>query len=219
MTLRLYDYAASGNCYKVRLLLAQLGRPYERIPVDIFGGDTLTDAFGAINPARTTPVLEVGDSRFLPESNAILFYLAESTPFLPDDAFARAEVLRWLMYEQAEVIPTIAGLRFRLQTGRLSATDDDAIRRKRGAEEVLRLLDGHLAERPYFVAHRYTVADIAMYAYLHVASEAGLDMSPYGAVASWLDRVERQPRYVHDLEPYPPNAMRGASRSIYDTTP
>ncbi len=217
MTLRLYDYGASGNCYKVRLLLAQLERPYERIPVDIFGGDTLTDAFAAKNPARTTPVLEVGDGRLLPESNAILVYLAESTPFLPDDPFDRAQVLRWLIYEQTDVIPTIAGLRFRLHTRRLAETDEDAVRRKVGGEEVLRLLDRHLAERTYFVGERYTVADVAMYGYLHVAHEARIDTSPYEAVSAWLARVERQPRYVHDLEPYPANAMRGASHSIYDS--
>ena len=217
MTLRLYDYAASANCYKVRLLLAQLDRPYERVAVDIFAGDTLTEAFAARNPARTTPVLEVGDGRFLPESNAILLYLAESTPFLPEDAFDRAHVARWLIYEQTDVIPTIAGLRFRLQTGRLAAADPDAIRRKRGGEEVLRLLDGHLAESRYFVGDRYTVADVAMYAYVHVAHEAGFDMNPYESVSSWLHRVEREPRYMRDLEPYPPNAARGAGRSIYDS--
>src|ERR671937_1749335 len=116
--MRLYDYAASANCFKARLLLAQLGRPYERVPIDIFGGDTLTDSFAAINPARSTPVLETDDGRFLQESNAILWYLAHGTDFLADDAFERAHVLKWLILEQTDVMPGIGGLRFPLLTGR-----------------------------------------------------------------------------------------------------
>ena len=129
--MRLYDYPASCNCYKVRLLLAQLGLHYERVPVDIFAGETLTAAFAAVNPARTTPVLETGDGRRLPESAAILTYLASGTPLYPEDAFERAEVIRWLVYEQTDVIPAIAGLRFRLLTGRLAPSDPDAVDRLR----------------------------------------------------------------------------------------
>src|SRR3954468_7969276 len=123
--LRLYDYVASANCYKARLLLAQLGRDYERVPVDIFDGDTLTDEFARLNPHRSTPVLELDDGRTLIESNAILWYLAAGTPLLPDDPFEQAEVSRWLIYEQSDVMPMIGGLRFRLVTGRL-APDSDA---------------------------------------------------------------------------------------------
>jgi glutathione S-transferase len=172
--LRLYDYPASCNCYKVRLLLAQLGRPYERVRVDIFDGDTLTDEYAQINPARTTPVLETPDG-FLPESNAILVYLAAGTPLLPEDPFERAEVVRWLVYEQTDVVPTMGGLRFRLLVGRLTPEDPDAIRRHEGAQEVLRLLDEHLATREFLVGDRYTIADVAVYGYSHVAHEAGID--------------------------------------------
>ncbi len=214
--LRLYDYVASANCYKVRLLLAQLKRPYERIPVDIFAGETLTDDYAAKNPMRTTPVLEDEDGRFLPESNAILLYLADSTPFLPSEAFERAQVVRWLIYEQTDVIPTMGGLRFRLLVGRLAASDDDAIRRKQGGEEVLRLLDDHLAQHEFFVGERYSVADVGIYGYVHVAGEAGIDMQPYENLRAWLERVQRQPGYMNDLEPYPPNAAPGAGRSLYD---
>jgi glutathione S-transferase len=112
--LRLYDYAASCNCYKVRLLLAHLGIQYERIPIDIFAGVTLTDDYARMNPMRTTPVLETADGRYLVESNAILLYLAWETAYLPDDSFELAEVARWLIYEQTDVIPMIGGLRFRL---------------------------------------------------------------------------------------------------------
>jgi glutathione S-transferase len=213
---RLYDYPASCNCYKVRLLLAQLGQPYERVPVDIFDGDTLTDEYAAMNPARTTPVLETDDGRFLPESNAILFFLADGTPFLPDDPFERAEVVRWLVYEQTDVIPTMGGLRFRLLVGRLTADEPDAVRRKEGSLEVLRLLDDHLGEREFFVAGRYTIADIAIYGYTHVAHEAGIDVQPYANLRAWFERVEQQPGYIEDVEPYGANAAPGAGRSLYD---
>ena len=214
--MRLYDYPASCNCYKVRLLLAHLGLPYERVQVDIFDGDTLTSEYAAINPARTTPVLETDDGRFLPESNAILFYLAEGTPYLPDDPFERAEVVRWLIFEQTDVVPTMGGLRFRLLVGRLKPSDPEAVRRKEGAIEVLRLLDGHLATREFLVGSRYTVADIAVYGYAHLAHEAGIDLEPYANLGAWFERVAQQPGYVEDVEPYGANAAPGAGRSLYD---
>jgi glutathione S-transferase len=210
--MRLYDYAASANCYKVRLLLAQLGREYERVPVDIFAGETLTDEFLAINPARTTPVLEERPGIYLQESNAILLHLARETPFLPDDP----QVYRWLFYEQADVVPTMGGLRFRLITGRLSPDDAEAQRRRAAADEVLELLDAHLARRGFFVGNAYSVADIGIYGYVHVAGEAGIELEPYAALRAWLERVQAQPGYMNDLEPYPSNSHVGASRSIYD---
>lgn len=213
--LRLYDYAASCNCYKVRLLLALLECPYERVPVDIFAGETLTDSYARMNPARSTPVLEVVPGRFLPESNAILFYLAESTSFLPTDRMERAQVARWLLYEQTDVVPGVGGLRFRLQTGRLEPDDADAIQRRTAGEEVLVVLDQYLAEREFFVAGQYTIADVSIYGYTHVAHEAGYEMNRYPAVQTWLERVAAQPGHIDDLAPYPPNARPGAGRSIY----
>jgi glutathione S-transferase len=213
--MRLYDYPGSCNCYKVRLLLAQLGLHYERVPVDIFAGETLTAAFAALNPARTTPVLETGDGRRLPESAAILTYLASGTPLYPEDAFEQAEVIRWLVYEQTDVIPAIAGLRFRLLTGRLAPSDPDAVDRLRLAGDVLRLLDGHLGGREFVVADRYTIADIALYGYTHRAHDAGIDVAPYAGVAAWLGRVAAQPGYMEDVAPYGANAAPGAGKSIY----
>ena len=214
--MRLYDYAASCNCYKVRLLFAHLRRPYERVPVDIFNGETLTHEYARMNPSRTTPVLETDDGRFLPESNAILVYLAEGTEYLPEDPFERAEVVRWLVYEQTDVIPTVGGLRFRLLVGRLTPSDPQAVRRKEGGEEVLRLLDDHLAEREFFVADGYSIADIAIYGYTHLSHEAGIDMEPYPHLRAWFERVEQQPGYVEDVEPYGANAAPGAGHSLYD---
>ena len=213
--MRLYDYAASANCYKVRLLLEQLEIPYEKVSLDIFDGDTLTDAFARMNPAKTTPVLELGPGRHLTESNAILAFLAEGTELLPDDPFDRAQVLRWLLFEQADVIPTMGGLRFRLLTGRLSSGDPEAVRRKAGAEDALGVLDAHLTNRSFLAADRYTVADIAIYAYTHVAHEAGVHTSPYPAFGAWLARVEAQPRHMNDLQPYPANASVQNGLSVY----
>jgi glutathione S-transferase len=214
--MKLYDYPASCNCYKVRLLLSQLGIEYERVPVDIFNGETLTGEYGRMNPARTTPVLETDDGRYLQESNAILVYLARGTPLLPDDPFELAQVMRWLIYEQTDVIPMIGGLRFRLLAGRLEPSDPRAIRRREGGLEVLQLLDDHLAAHDYFAGDRYTVADIAVYGYTHRADEAGIDLDPYPHLRAWFERVESQPGYIEDVAPYPGNAAPGAGRSIYD---
>jgi glutathione S-transferase len=212
--MRLYDYAASCNCYKVRLLLAQLRLPFERVDVDIFAGETLTDEYARINPTRTVPVLETGH-RYLPESNAILVYLAAGTQFLPTDAYELAEVVRWLVYEQTDVVMMIGGLRFRLLAGRWTPEDPEAVRRKRGAQDVLRVLDDHLAARRFLVGDRYTIADIAIYGYSHRAHEAQIDLDPYANVRSWFRRVEEQPDYIEDVAPYPANAAPGAGRSIY----
>src|SRR4051794_1714197 len=186
--LRLYDYGASANCLKVRLLLAQLDIPHERVAVDIFAGETLTDEFAAINPARATPVLQVGD-RYLTESNAILAYLAAGTPLLPDEAWAHAEVVRWLILEQTDVMPALGGLRFRLVTGRLAPDEPDALRRREAGESILALLDAQLAGGD-FLAGGYSIADIAVYAYTHVAPEAGYDLGAHANVGAWLRRVE-----------------------------
>ena len=218
--LRLYDYAASANCFKVRLALAQLRLPYERVAVDIFAGETLTEEFRAINPARTTPVLEIagagGGVTHLSESAAILFYLAEGTALLPHDPLARAEVIRWLIIEQTDVIPTMGGLRFRLATGRLHAGDPEARRRFAAAGEVLALYDEHLSRHDFLAGDAYSIADIAGYAYIHVAPQAGLDLQPHPSLRAWLARIEDRPGFINDLVPYPKNAAAGVSRSIYD---
>jgi glutathione S-transferase len=211
--MRLHDYPASGNCYKVRLLLAQLGLDYERVSVDIFGGDTLSDEFGRLNPARMTPVLELDSGESLPESNAILAYLAEGTDLLPGGA--RAQVLRWLFYEQAEIIPGIAGLRFRLVTGRLAADSADARGRRATGAAALAVLDDHLTEHQFLAGERYSIADIAVYAYAHVAGEAGFELADHPAVRDWIERVEATPGHMNDLQPYPPNAWPGKGSGIY----
>jgi glutathione S-transferase len=212
--MRLHDYPASANCYKVRLLLAQLGIEYERVNVDIFGGDTLTDEFAQLNPARMTPVLET-DVGPLPESNAILVHLAEGTDLLPDEPAARAQVMRWLFYEQGDVIPGIAGLRFRLLTGRLDPDSPATEARRAAGAVVLDVLEGHLREHAFLAGERYSIADISVYAYVHVAGEAGFNLDDYPSVREWIERVEATPGHINDLQPYPPNSRLGVSRSIY----
>jgi len=211
---RLYDYAASCNCYKVRLLLAHLGIDYERVPVDIFAGGTLSDSYARINPMRTVPVLETEEG-YLPESNAILTYLAEGTPYVPDDPWERARVVGWLIYEQTDVVFMVGGLRFRLMVGRWTPDHPEAVHRREGAVEVLQFLNEQLAEDEFLVGGRYTIADIAVYGYSHRAEEAQLDLEPYPNLRAWFERVESQPGYMEDVEPYGANAAPGAGQSIY----
>lgn len=216
MTVRLYDYGPSPNCHKVRILLAQLGYDYERVPIDIMGGDTLKPEYFEKNPGLTTPVLEIEPGVYLPESGAILLYLSEGTEFLPGDRLERAQVHRWMMWEQARLFAIIGALRFFLASGRLDPESREARQQLRFSTAIVGQAEGHLSSREFFVADRYTVADIAAYGYLQVAHEAGVDMGAFPSVRAWLDRVRAQPNHVADLEPYPENAQRGKSRSIYD---
>jgi glutathione S-transferase len=209
--MRLHDYPASANCYKVRLLLALLGREYQRVDVDIFAGDTLTDAYAALNPLRETPVLELDDGTAVAQSNAILWLLGEDTPYLPADAAQRALVLQWLFYEQENIMGGAGGVRFRSITGR--PVPDAA--RARG-ENGLALLDAHLAGRDWVVGDAATIADLSLYAYAHVADQAGYELDRYPALQRWLRRVEGLPGFMDDLQPYPENARPGKGRSIYD---
>jgi glutathione S-transferase len=206
--MRLHDYPASANCYKVRLLLALLGRPYERAHVDIFGGDTLTNAYGALNPLRETPVLELEDGTVIAQSPAILWFLADGTPFLPDAPVARAQVLQWLAFEQERVMGGIGGPRFRRLTGRPEIPG----RLEIGAA-ALELLDAELAARHWLVGDRCTIADLAVFGYGHRAADVGLQPGPH--LAAWIARVRALPGFVDDLAPYGENARPGAGRSIY----
>jgi glutathione S-transferase len=194
---KLYDYSDSGNGYKVRLLLAQLAIPYEYVAVDILRGESRTNDFLAKNPNGRIPLLELDDGTFLPESNAILFYLAEGTSYLPSDRLQRALTLQWMFFEQYNHEPNIATSRFWL---RHTVIDDE--RRRRLAEKkalgdaALAVMERHLSNRSFFVSERYGIADIALYAYTHVADEGGFDLGPYAALRAWLERVRETPRHV-----------------------
>jgi glutathione S-transferase len=204
--MRLYDYAASGNCFKVRLLLALLGREYERVPVDIFAGDTLTDAFAALNPVRETPVVELDDGSVITQSSAILWYLAEGTGFLPGD---RARVVQWLAFEQERVMGGLGGPRFRRLTGR--PFDPSRLDTGRSA---LAVLDAHLSARSWVVGDDVSIADIALFPYVSRAPDAGVELPSH--VLAWMDRVRALPGFIDDFVTYPDNARPGQGRSIYD---
>jgi glutathione S-transferase len=196
--LRLYDNVASRNGYKVRLLLAHLGLPYERVELDLFKGESHTPAYLAKNPAGKIPALELEDGTVLAESGAILCYLAEGTPYLPADRLGRAETLRWMFFEQNAHETSVAEARFirehsEINQGRMGNILEEKQRR---GNVALKLMDQHLTGHDYFAAGRYTVADMALYGYTSVAHEGGFDLANYPAVQSWMKRVEAQPGYV-----------------------
>jgi len=193
---KLYDYLESGNGYKVRLLLHQLDIPYQRIELDITRGLTRTPEFLAKNRNGRIPVLELDDGTPLAESNAIQFYLAEGTPMLPAGRLDRAQVLQWMFFEQYSHEPYIAVVRFWCHTGVAESRPEEVgVRRARGYD-ALAVMEDHLHTREVFAAGRYTIADIALYAYTHVAHEGGFDLAPYPAVRAWLARVRSQPRHI-----------------------
>jgi len=210
--MRLYDYAASGNCFKVRLLLRFLGAEWERVPVDIFAGDTLTDAYFAVNPLRETPVLELDDGARIAQSGAILWYLAEGTAFLPDSRLERAQVVQWLAFEQERVMAGLGNPRFRILTGRDTSQVAARLETGRGA---LSVLDEHLGGRFWVVGERVTIADLALFAYISVAGDAGVELSEWPRVSGWLERIRGLPGFVDDFVTYPDNARLGAGASIY----
>jgi glutathione S-transferase len=197
----------------VRLLLALLDRPYERVPTDIFAGKTLTEHFGRLNPARETPVLELESGEVILQSNAILWYLAEGTDFLPAEALSRARTVQWLHFEQERIVPGIGAARFYTLTGRNPARIDARVALGRSSLDVL---DAHLADRTFVVGDAPTIADFALFAYTHVAPDAGIELDPWAAVQSWIDRIEALPGFVDDYVRYPDNARPGRGRSIYD---
>jgi len=195
--MKLYDYLPSGNGYKARLLLAQLGRPFTLVVKDILAGETRTPDYLAVNPNGRIPLLELDDGRRLAESDAILFYLAEGTSFLPDERFARAQVLQWMFFEQYSHEPYVAVARFWVHSLGKGEEWAEQLREKRErGYQALAVMEAHLAPRPFFVADRYTIADIALYAYTHVAHEGGFDLTPYPRVRAWLVRVAGQPGHV-----------------------
>jgi glutathione S-transferase len=217
---RLYDYPASANCLKVRLLLALLERSYERVPVDIFAGDTQAPEFLALNPAGRTPVLELDDGRAIPESNAILVFLAEGTHFMPASAFERARVFGWLFLEQNLIESNVGTARFWRLTGRDASRPGAFAERVEAGTAGLAILERHLVDRAWLVGERLSAADVALYAYTHVAHEAGIDTEPFHAIAAWLRRIQGEPGFANDLESYPQNAMAGQNHaSIHDRRP
>jgi glutathione S-transferase len=195
--IKLYDHLASGNGYKVRLLLSRLAIPFERIELDINAGETRTAEFLARNPSGRIPLVELDDGAYLAESGAILFYFAQNTAFLPDDPLARAEMLQWMFFEQYEHEPNIAVARHWLAHGAISTEQQQQLADKqaRGVAALTRM-EGHLGGRQWFVGGHCSIADIALYAYTHVAAEGGFELAPFRHVNAWLERMAGEPGHI-----------------------
>ena len=194
----LFSMRRSGNCYKVRLALAQLGIRHHLVEVDILRGDTHTPDFLAKNPNGQVPLLEVAPGKYLPESNAILWFLAEGTPLLSDDPIERATTLQWLFFEQHALEPNLGAAWFwlvlvkggrELQQHALEDWMEEGYR-------AFGVMEKHLARQPFLVDGRYSIADVALYAYTHVAHQCGYDLARFPAIRDWLDRVAAEPEHI-----------------------
>ncbi len=193
----LYENTDSGNCYKVRLLLHHLGIDYERRSMSVTDRSDRPEAIGGLNPALRVPTLILDDGRPLAESGAILWYFGEGTPFVPDDAYERAKVLQWMFFEQYDHEPAIAVVRFWVAlSGRPEEFADRLDERRAAGYRALDAMEGELDDRAFLVGESLTLADIALYAYTHVAHEGGFDLGPYPAIGAWLDRVAATPGHV-----------------------
>ncbi|MDZ8183957.1 MAG: glutathione S-transferase family protein [Nostoc sp. ChiSLP02] len=194
---RLYDFLPSGNGYKIRLLLTQLGMPFERVEVNILKGETRTPEFLSKNPSGKIPILEIEPGKYLGESNAILVYLSEGTEFLPYDRYLRSQVLQWLFFEQSSHQPFIARSRFWISIlGKAEEYSEALNENREPGYAALELMEKHLSDCTFFVGERYTIADIALFAYTHVAEEGGFDLTQFPAIQAWIAKVKAQSRYI-----------------------
>jgi glutathione S-transferase len=191
----LYNSQVSGNCYKVRLLFAHLGIEYEREELSVIDRSNRAEVLGRLNPGLRVPTLVLDDGRALAESDAILWYFANGTEYLPQDEFERAQVLQWCFFEQYSHEPNIAVARFWRIAG-IEPAAAELESKRRGGDAALQAMERHLTDHQFFVAERYTIADIALYAYTHVAPEGGFELEPYPAIRAWIQRVMGQPGHV-----------------------
>jgi glutathione S-transferase len=192
---RVFGMAESGNCYKVKLLLSQLGQPFEWVETDIMQGASRKDEFLRMNPNGKVPTLEISPGVYLPESNAILCYLAEGSQYWSGDRLTRARVMQWMFFEQYSHEPYVAVARFILLLLKQPDHPQLADKQKR-SHDALKVMDAHLLQQPFFAGSAYSIADIALYAYTHVADEGGLSLAGYPAIRAWMDRVKSQPGHV-----------------------
>jgi glutathione S-transferase len=201
-SVRLYDYGPSQNCFKVRLLAAHLGLALEIVPVSIFNGEAASPEFLAKNPMGGVPMLETDSGECLAESNAILTFLAEGTPYMPPQGMLRAQVVRWLMFEQRYIQTSISRLRYWTLTGKLDRFAQDVATARAIGDRALDVLDGELAKRPFIAGDTYTIADMSNFAYSHVAADAKFDLSTRKNLTAWFGRVRRQPGFMGRVYPY-----------------
>ena len=203
----LYDHPASGNCMKARILLRQLELPFELVTVDLFKGETRTDEHFARNPDGRIPVLELESGDTIAESGAILTHLGDRTPYLPDERMARTRVAQWMLFEQNRIEAELGYARFLRLSGRHERMPEVFENRLERGKDALVALDRGLSDGRDFVAGDYSIADIALYAYVHCAEDAAAEPRSHEHIAAWLDRVEATPRFVNDLEPLPAHAL------------
>jgi glutathione S-transferase len=194
---KVYGDIISGNCYKVKLLMSLLDIEHEWVAMDILKGEAQQDSFKAKNPNARLPTLELSDGSFLWESNAILNFLADGTPYLPSDLLLRAQVLQWQFFEQYSHEPYIAVARFISKyLGMPDERREEFHAKQKGGHRALAIMEQQLRKSPYFVADKYSIADISLYAYTHVAHEGGFDLDPYPRIRAWLRRIETHPKHV-----------------------
>lgn len=195
--LRLYDFLLSGNCYKIRLLMAQLAISYERVELDFVQQENRTPKFLKKNPQGRVPVLEIESGEFLLESNAIMFYLSKGTQLFPDDHLEQSKVMQWLFFEQYSLMPYLAPCRYWMRI--LNKADEfrDVIAEKhKSGYAALAVMEQHLQAHRFFVGNNYTIADIGLFAYVHVAHEGGYNMTRFPTIQAWIERVKLQPHYI-----------------------
>jgi len=201
---RLYQMQDSGNCYKLRLLMAQLRVPCEIVHIDILKGESRTPSFLEKNPNGRVPTLEIDEGTWLPESNAALWYLAQGSAFLPEGRLPQAQALQWMFFEQYSHEPYIATSRYWISIlGQPEQYRRQLDERRPGGIAALEVMNRHLAANDFFVGQRYSIADIALYAYTHVAHEGGFDLAAYDAINRWIGRVADQPGHIGMSDPYP----------------
>ena len=194
---KLYDFLHSGNSYKVRLLLNLLDIPYERIDVNILARETRTPEFLAKNPNGKIPLLEIASEKFLAESNAILYYLSQDTDYFPSDKYAQAQIMQWLFFEQYSHEPFIATARYWISILKEPEKHQEQLHHKQRIGNVaLAVMEKHLSNHDFFVSNTYTIADISLYAYTHVAHEGGFNLDQYPAIQAWLNRITTNSRHI-----------------------
>jgi glutathione S-transferase len=203
----LYDHPASGNCMKARILLRQLELPFERVTVDLFKGETRSEQHFGRNPDGRIPVLELDNGDTVAESGAILTHLADRTKYLPEERMPRTRVAQWMLFEQNRIEAELAYARFLKLSGRNEQLPEVFANRLERGKDALVALERGLSDGRDFVAGEYSIADIALYAYVHCADDAGADPRGHEHIAAWLERVEATPRFENDLEPLPAHAL------------
>ncbi len=195
--LKIYADSRSGNCYKIQLLCAEMGIDYDWQEVDILAGETRTPEFLAMNANGRIPLLALPDGRYLAESSAILFFLADGSEFFAGDAYSRAEILQWMFFEQYSHEPNIATSRFIIKYLGSPPDRQASLEQKRDAgQQALAVMERQLLRHPYIVGDKYNIADIALFAYTHVADEGGFSLSDYPAIQAWIEHIERRPKFV-----------------------